>query len=283
MRSAPCAPGPRCAGDGDRAGPSPHHATRRRPRRAGGRASSPSRQTVDGGAVGGVVRGRRAGRGDVARRCRGRRRRRSLRWRRWPRSSSAMTALGRSPARSGPVGEARPGRDRTGRAVPNRAAGRYGRSCRRDDCSAWWERSCCPDRLRGRRGFGRRRRPPGGGTTTSTTSTTSIAAPTHADDATPGPRRAHRRLPPTGWAPASPRRCTPAAHPARARPAPAAHRRRPPWPTRRSTPVQAVPADVVARSTWQEGCPVTLDELRYVGVVLGFRRRGPHRRADRAP
>jgi D-alanyl-D-alanine carboxypeptidase len=32
--------------------------------------------------------------------------------------------------------------------------------------------------------------------------------------------------------------------------------------------VQPVPADVVARSTWQEACPVTLDELRY--VTLSF-------------
>ena len=35
--------------------------------------------------------------------------------------------------------------------------------------------------------------------------------------------------------------------------------------------VQPVPADVVARSTWQEACPVTLDELRYVTVSFwGF-------------
>ena len=32
--------------------------------------------------------------------------------------------------------------------------------------------------------------------------------------------------------------------------------------------VQPVPADVVARSTWQETCPVTLDDLRY--VTLSF-------------
>ena len=32
-----------------------------------------------------------------------------------------------------------------------------------------------------------------------------------------------------------------------------------------------MPADVAARSTWQEGCPVTLDELRYVTVSFwGF-------------
>ncbi len=35
--------------------------------------------------------------------------------------------------------------------------------------------------------------------------------------------------------------------------------------------VQPVPANVVARSTWQEACPVTLDELRYVTVSFwGF-------------
>lgn len=35
--------------------------------------------------------------------------------------------------------------------------------------------------------------------------------------------------------------------------------------------VQPVPADVVARSTWQPECPVTLDELRYVTVSFwGF-------------
>jgi hypothetical protein len=35
--------------------------------------------------------------------------------------------------------------------------------------------------------------------------------------------------------------------------------------------VQPVPADVVARSTWQATCPVTLDELRYVTVSFwGF-------------
>ncbi len=35
--------------------------------------------------------------------------------------------------------------------------------------------------------------------------------------------------------------------------------------------MQPVPADVVARSTWQEACPVTLDELRYVTVSFwGF-------------
>ena len=35
--------------------------------------------------------------------------------------------------------------------------------------------------------------------------------------------------------------------------------------------IGAVPADVVARSTWEEGCPVELDELSYVKVShLGF-------------
>ena len=40
--------------------------------------------------------------------------------------------------------------------------------------------------------------------------------------------------------------------------------------------VQAVPPDVAARSTWQEACPVTLDELRYVTMSFwGFDDR-PH-------
>jgi len=43
--------------------------------------------------------------------------------------------------------------------------------------------------------------------------------------------------------------------------------------------VEPVPADVVARSTWSDACPVTLDELRYVTVTFwGFD--GEHHRGE---
>ena len=40
--------------------------------------------------------------------------------------------------------------------------------------------------------------------------------------------------------------------------------------------IEPVPEEVAARSTWHEGCPVTLDDLRYVSVSFrGFDQR-PH-------
>ena len=130
-------------------------------------------------------------------------------------------------------------------------------------------------RLRGGEDSGAAADPPGAGTTTSRPHDDVAPAPTDADD--PTPRTAPATPPPTrpDWLGTRvlPDGAPPPPTPPELDPRllPTVDALPPPADGAFHAEVQAVPADVVARSTWQEGCPVTLDELRYVTVSFwGF-------------